>query len=974
TTNRYIGIYEVDSNNKVVSFKLIILTAGDIKVPAPVTAPTLPASPLPGTNLNTTKVTTSVGAGNHLVTKVSSSLIPTPNVGDAAPTGAGVTNPYTPGEDITGVDATTNKYIGVYEVDSNNKVVAFKLIILTADDIKVPAPTQYVVDLLIYPSNELLQVGASQALVTTAVYSDQSILDVTDKAIYSTTDPSVATVDDSGIVTAISEGTTVITVQYDGKSVSAVFTVQAGIPDIRLDLTASPASVVGDGQSIVTLKASAIRLVDGNPVEGKTITFQGIGNTTQTAVTDATGTAVVTFTAPAISGVLPVHNTITASAVDSTGLMAQTSIAVHYMPASVHGVLTDNTTGKPIAGAIVSVSTDFNGDGIVDFSQEVTTGADGSYQIYVPRGNWNYSMNIQTPVTIGNQTVMLNKTQTAQVGTLNGTEQIFTAANNISGQLLIAQTAAENGNPQPTIDSLFGAGNVSAIVQGAGANNFKSQVVLDANGSFDVNNVPQGQYIVAYQIKASDGTILAGPTVTVNVNQNGEMSVVYSLIDPYGVVKDAVTGQPVSGVSMNLYWADTELNKQKGRTPNTLVALPELPSFAPNQNHNPQVTDAAGEYAWMVFPDGDYYIVATKPGYGTFNTLTEQTSVTPDPGSDSYIQNGIIHVGQSLVQFSFSMQPVKESNSGSGNSGSTDSGNARNNAPGDLKTSNGTQTGVTLSWTPVTGASSYNIYDNGKLIASGITGTRYEITGLEAGTKHSFTVSAIVGGVESKLSESLTFTTLGIPVNPSAPQDSQHHEKYINGYPDGTFKPAKNITRQEVAALLFRVFHLAKSETDGTAYSDVSSSDWGAEEIAAVTKAGIMNGYPDGTFRPNQLITREEMAGIAARLKQLQGKGENSFKDISGSWARESINSATEAGILKGYEDGTFRPKKNMTRAEAVTMINRLTSRGPLAGVVIPSWSDVSPSHWAYGDIEEASVDHDYIIQDGTERRVEQEK
>ncbi|MFF2910862.1 S-layer homology domain-containing protein [Paenibacillus sp. NPDC057934] len=948
--------------------------SASVNVTAPVPAPTLPASPSPGSNPNTTKVTTPVGAGNHLLTKVSSSLIPTPNVGDAAPTGAGITNPYTPGADITGVDAITNRYIGIYEVDSTNKVVSFKLIILTAGDIKESTPAQYIVDLLTYPSNELLQVGASQALVTTAVYSDQSIFDVTDKATYNTTDPTVATVDASGIVTAISEGTTVITVEYGGKSTSVVFTVQVGIPDIRLDLTASPASVVGDGRSLITLKASAIRLVDGNPVEGKTITFQGIGNTTQTAVTDATGTAVVTFTAPAISGVLPVHNTITASAVDSTGLMAQTSIAVHYMPATVHGVLTDNTTGKPIAGAVVSVSTDFNGDGIVDFSQEVTTGADGSYQIYVPRGNWNYSMNIQTPVTIGNQTVMLNKTQTAQVGTLNGTEQIFTAANNISGQLLIAQTAAENGNPQPTIDSLFGAGNVSAIVQGTGANNFKSQIVLDANGSFDVNNVPQGQYIVAYQIKASDGTILAGPTVTVNVNQNGEMSVVYSLIDPYGVVKDAVTGQPVSGVSMNLYWADTELNKQKGRTPNTLVALPELPGFAPNQNHNPQVTNADGEYAWMVFPDGDYYIVATKPGYGTFNTLTEQTSVTPDPGSDSYIQNGIIHVGQSLVQFSFSMQPLKESNSGSGNSGSTNSGNARNNAPGDLTTSNGTQTGVTLSWTPVTGASSYNIYDNGKLIASGITGTRYEITGLEAGTKHSFTVSAIVSGVESKLSESLTFTTLGSTVNPSTPQDAQHHEKYINGYPDGTFKPAKNITRQEVAALLFRVYQLSKSVTDGTAYSDVSSSDWGAEEIAAVTKVGMMNGYPDGTFRPNQPISREEMAGIAARLKHLQGKGDNVFTDISGSWAREPINSAAEAGILKGYEDGTFRPKKNMTRAEAVTMINRLTSRGPLAGVVIPSWSDVSPSHWAYGDIEEASVDHDYIIQDGTERRVEQGK
>ncbi|MFC3750632.1 hypothetical protein ACFORK_28485, partial [Paenibacillus sp. GCM10012306] len=100
--------------------------SASVNVTAPGPVPTLPASPSPGTNPNTTKVTTSVGAGNHLVTKVSSTLIPTPNVGDAAPTGAGVTDPYTPGADITGVDPITNKYIGVYEVDSNNKVVSFK--------------------------------------------------------------------------------------------------------------------------------------------------------------------------------------------------------------------------------------------------------------------------------------------------------------------------------------------------------------------------------------------------------------------------------------------------------------------------------------------------------------------------------------------------------------------------------------------------------------------------------------------------------------------------------------------------------------------------------------------------------------------------------------------------------------------------------------------------------------------------------
>ncbi|UUZ92241.1 hypothetical protein LJK87_43755 [Paenibacillus sp. P25] len=100
-----------------------------------------PATPSPGTNPGTTKVTAAAGTDNHLVTKVSSSLIPTPNAGDPVPTGAGVTDPYTPGTEISGVDAVTNKYIGVYEVDSSNKIVSFKLITLTSGDIRNDVPT-----------------------------------------------------------------------------------------------------------------------------------------------------------------------------------------------------------------------------------------------------------------------------------------------------------------------------------------------------------------------------------------------------------------------------------------------------------------------------------------------------------------------------------------------------------------------------------------------------------------------------------------------------------------------------------------------------------------------------------------------------------------------------------------------------------------------------------------------------------------
>ena len=141
--NKYIGLYEADSSNKVVKFKLIVLGAEDINPgpAAPVPGFSPEPDPGPGTEPGTTGVpgVTPV-TGNHLLVKVSSSIIATPNTGDAAPTGSGVIDPYTAGSDIPGVDAVVNKYIGLYEADSSNKVVKFKLIVLGTDDIN-PWPT-----------------------------------------------------------------------------------------------------------------------------------------------------------------------------------------------------------------------------------------------------------------------------------------------------------------------------------------------------------------------------------------------------------------------------------------------------------------------------------------------------------------------------------------------------------------------------------------------------------------------------------------------------------------------------------------------------------------------------------------------------------------------------------------------------------------------------------------------------------------
>ncbi|OAX49755.1 Cellulosome-anchoring protein [Paenibacillus sp. AD87] len=182
------------------------------------------------------------------------------------------------------------------------------------------------------------------------------------------------------------------------------------------------------------------------------------------------------------------------------------------------------------------------------------------------------------------------------------------------------------------------------------------------------------------------------------------------------------------------------------------------------------------------------------------------------------------------------------------------------------------------------------------------------------------------------------------------------YKAYIQGYPGGLFKPDNKLTRAEMATILAMV-----SEKEGTgsavAFSDVKSEYWGADAIAKVSKIGLMNGYKDGTFKPNQPLTRAEMATLVALLGPDSENSGDGFSDISSHWAKGAILKAQSAGILKGYKDGTFRPNALLTRAEAVVAINRALGRAPLTNVSQPQWKDVPSTHWAFGDVEAASVD-----------------
>ena len=222
--------------------------------------------------------------------------------------------------------------------------------------------------------------------------------------------------------------------------------------------------------------------------------------------------------------------------------------------------------------------------------------------------------------------------------------------------------------------------------------------------------------------------------------------------------------------------------------------------------------------------------------------------------------------------------------------------------------------------------------------------------------------------------------TPGTPVNPYRPPirppedpdkpelNTEDHYAYIVGYEDGTVQPEGDITRAEVATIFFRLLtDESRNEywSQTNPYSDVSADDWFNNAVSTLTNAGVLDGYEDGTFKPNGNITRAEFATITARFFEATYDGENLFPDIEGHWAQDYINEAANAGIVNGYEDGTFRPQQYITRAEAVTMVNRTIERHPDADHLLDdmiTWPDNPETAWYYEQIQEATNSHEYTM------------
>ena len=196
------------------------------------------------------------------------------------------------------------------------------------------------------------------------------------------------------------------------------------------------------------------------------------------------------------------------------------------------------------------------------------------------------------------------------------------------------------------------------------------------------------------------------------------------------------------------------------------------------------------------------------------------------------------------------------------------------------------------------------------------------------------------------------------------------HFAYIIGYPDGEVKPTGNVTRAEVATIFFRML---KDEARNkywcttNRYSDVNSNNWFNNAVSTLSNMGIIDGYPDGSFRPNAGITRAEFAKIAVSFfKDYVGEtiGDR-FTDISGKWYTTYINLAAELAIVNGYPDGTFRPENRITRAEAMQIVNNTLRRTPHKDHLLPEssmnmWPDNPRTAWYYAAVQEATNSHEY--------------
>ncbi|WP_407269434.1 InlB B-repeat-containing protein [Radiobacillus sp. PE A8.2] len=403
----------------------------------------------------------------------------------------------------------------------------------------------------------------------------------------------------------------------------------------NIELSANPSSIVGDGKSTTQLIAK-LTDKDGKPLSNVTVDFSAprgsfVGQTS--VQTNEQGIATVTYKSEKIQGILSQLIDVTATVDDKLNkLYASEQVMITFLPGRVSGIVTSNydndNDGKPdpIEGAIVKITKDFDEDGVIDFSAEAITGPDGKYSFAIPRGDTSYSIAITKTVQVGNESKQVTFKQTVDVDAVTGTgDEIFDSRKTISGII-----GSKNTDGTESFNLPGDPSKLRVYLKDASGNymNNGNGYPVDENGVFNIEGFNTGDYALElrYEIRSGEeiviNTLADGSLPIVTINEDGQLTIIENLIDPYGTITNKDTGEVVEGVHVELYYADTKRNRDNGITPDTLVELPELVNFAPNNNANPQNSDQYGKYAYMVFPTTDYYLVATAPGYKEYVSPT----------------------------------------------------------------------------------------------------------------------------------------------------------------------------------------------------------------------------------------------------------------------------------------------------------------------------------------------------------------
>lgn len=204
--------------------------------------------------------------------------------------------------------------------------------------------------------------------------------------------------------------------------------------------------------------------------------------------------------------------------------------------------------------------------------------------------------------------------------------------------------------------------------------------------------------------------------------------------------------------------------------------------------------------------------------------------------------------------------------------------------------------------------------------------------------------------------------------------DIEHHRAYMIGYDTGLFGPESNITRAEVAQVFYNLLLEHKNDLS-VQFSDVTAQAWYYNAVAELTKSGVIRGCEDGTFRPDQAITRAEFTAIAARFAKISTDRTVDFSDVSvNMWYYDAVRTAISYGWVTGYEDGTFRPEQSIARGETATIVNRMLARIPDLNAIDQGagtrFADVGSGYWGFYEVTEATTNHEYTRSSNTAREV----